>query len=141
VLPHGIQFAHSFPAEPCWLTLNPVGLTQAAFNLVQNAVDAMREREFGHVTVTGACDREASSIVLEVIDDGPGMPEEVVNRCMEPYFSTKTRGITTGMGLSMVHGMVEAAGGRVEIESALGRGTTVRLRLPMAARAEAFAAS
>jgi PAS domain S-box-containing protein len=140
VLPHGIQFAHSFPAEPCWLTINPVGLTQAAFNLVQNAVDAMREREFGHVTVTGACDHDASSIVLEVIDDGPGMPEEVVNRCMEPYFSTKTRGITTGMGLSMVHGMVEAAGGRVEIESAVGRGTTVRLRLPMAARAEAFAA-
>jgi PAS domain S-box-containing protein len=136
VLPHGVDFAHSIPAETCWITISPVALTQATFNLVQNAVDAMRQRGSGCVMVTAGCDYEASSVVLEVIDDGPGMPEEVVRHCMEPYFSTKTRGITTGMGLSMVHGMVETAGGRVEIESALGRGTTVRLRLPMAAGAE-----
>jgi signal transduction histidine kinase len=55
---------------------------------------------------------------------------------MEPYFSTKMRGVTTGMGLSMVHGLVEAVGGRVEVDSTVGRGTTVRLHLPMAARAE-----
>jgi PAS domain S-box-containing protein len=138
VLPHGVEFEHSFPAEACWLTISPVALTQAAFNLVQNAVDAMRERGSGHVMVHAVCDFEASSVILDVIDDGPGMCEEVVGHCMEPYFSTKTRGITTGMGLSMVHGMVEAAGGRVEIESVLGRGTTVRLHLPMAAHAEAL---
>jgi PAS domain S-box-containing protein len=141
VLPRGVAFEHRFPSEECWLTISPVALTQAAFNLVQNAVDAMRERGSGQVTVQAVCDHEAASVVLEVIDDGPGMPEEVVRHCMEPYFSTKTRGITTGMGLSMVYGMVEAAGGRVEIDSALGRGTTVRLRLPMTAPAEALSAT
>jgi PAS domain S-box-containing protein len=138
VLPHDIRFSHGFPPETCWITISPVALTQSIFNLVQNAVDAMRRRGFGHVTVSAICDHDASSVVLEVIDDGPGMPAEVVSRCMEPYFSTKTRGITTGMGLSMAYGMVEAAGGRVEIESALEQGTTVRLRLPMATPAEAF---
>jgi PAS domain S-box-containing protein len=138
LLPHGVEFEHSFPHEACWITISPVALTQAAFNLVQNSVDAMRERGWGHVTVKAACDHEASSMTLEVVDDGPGMPEEVVSHCMEPYFSTKARGITTGMGLSIVHGMAETAGGRVEIESALRRGTVVRLRLPMAARAEAL---
>jgi PAS domain S-box-containing protein len=138
VLPDGVQFDHDFPAEPCRMTISPVALTQAAFNLVQNAVDAMRERGFGHVILRAVCDHDASSVVLEVVDDGPGMLEEVVSHCMEPYFSTKTRGVTTGMGLSMVHGMVEAVGGRVEIESTVGRGTTVRLHLPMAARTEAL---
>jgi signal transduction histidine kinase len=140
VLPHSIQFDHSFPTDTCWISISPVALTQAVFNLVQNAVDAMHERSSGRVTVKAVCDYETSFVILEVIDDGPGMPEDIVRHCMEPYFSTKTRGITTGMGLSIVYGMVEAAGGRVEIESALERGTTVRLRMPTAARAEAFSA-
>jgi PAS domain S-box-containing protein len=133
VLPDGVQLEHSFPAEGCWITMSPVGLTQAVFNLVQNAADAMRERNFGHVTLSAVAvtDGDSPSVVLKVIDDGPGMPEEVVRHCMEPYFSTKTRGVTTGMGLSMVHGMVEAAGGRVEVDSTVGRGTTVRLHLPV----------
>jgi PAS domain S-box-containing protein len=140
VLPDGVQLEHSFPAEGCWITMSPVSLTQAVFNLVQNAVDAMRERNYGHVTLSAVVDGDSPSVVLKVIDDGPGMPEEVVSHCMEPYFSTKTRGVTTGMGLSMVHGMVEAAGGRVEVDSTVGRGTTVRLHLPMAVRAEALSA-
>jgi PAS domain S-box-containing protein len=140
VLPDGVQLEHSFPAEGCWITMSPVGLTQAVFNLVQNAVDAMRERNCGHVTLSAVADDDAASVVLKVIDDGPGMPEEVVSHCMEPYFSTKMRGVTTGMGLSMVHGMVEAAGGRVEVDSTVGRGTTVRLHLPMAVRAGALSA-
>jgi signal transduction histidine kinase len=58
------------------------------------------------------------------------MSDEVVRRCMEPYFSTKTRSVSTGLGLAFVRGLVTGAGGRVEIDSVMGRGTTVSLMLP-----------
>jgi signal transduction histidine kinase len=60
------------------------------------------------------------------------MTEEVARRCMEPYFSTKTRGESTGLGLALVHAMVTGAGGQVEIDGAPGRGTTISLLLPRA---------
>jgi hypothetical protein len=111
-------------------------LTQAVFNLVQNAGDALRGRGSGRVTISVADDPQAPALVLRVTDDGPGMTQEVLSRCLEPYFSTKSRGMATGMGLSIVHGLVTGAGGRVEIESAVGRGTTISLLLPRSVAAE-----
>jgi signal transduction histidine kinase len=60
------------------------------------------------------------------------MTEEVARHCMEPYFSTKARGESTGMGLALVHAVITGAGGQVEVESAPGRGTTFSLLLPRA---------
>jgi hypothetical protein len=75
---------------------------------------------------------QALQVQIRVSDTGPGMPPEVRVRCFEPYFSTKGRSIATGMGLGMVKGIVEGAGGSIAVQSAPGRGTAFTLTLPAA---------
>lgn len=110
-------------------------LTQAIFNLVQNAGDAVHRDGTGAIQVWA----EASGpdhVRIGVTDNGAGMPEDVRRRCLEPFFTTKTRGISTGLGLALVHGIVQKAGGTIEVQSDIGRGTTFVLTLPAAPRAE-----
>jgi PAS domain S-box-containing protein len=102
-------------------------LRESLINLVFNAVDALEEGGVIYIR-TVLKDRRC---VVEVSDDGPGMPEEVRRRCMEPFFTTKQqRG--SGLGLSIVYGIVNSHGGSMEIDSEPGRGTAIRLALPLA---------
>ncbi|MBI3971640.1 MAG: response regulator [Chloroflexi bacterium] len=106
---------------------NEPELREALINLVFNAIDAMPEGG----TITLRTLRDGAEAIVEVADTGVGMTEDVRRRCLEPFFSTKgPRG--TGLGLSMVHGTVQRHRGSIEIESASGRGTTFRIRLPLA---------
>ncbi len=102
-------------------------LREALTNLIFNAVDAMPQG--GTITVRT---RSANSrVIMEVADTGMGMTEDVRQRCLEPFFTTKgDRG--TGLGLSMVYGILQRHLGSVEIDTALGKGTTFRLSLPAA---------
>ena len=100
-------------------------LREALTNLIFNAVDAMPQGG----TVTVSTHEELADVRLEVRDTGTGMPEEVRLRCLEPFFTTKGQG-GTGLGLAMVYGTVERHGGVMEIESAVGEGTTFIIRLP-----------
>ncbi len=110
------------------VTGNQAALREALTNLLLNAVDALPE---GGV-ITLRTRRDARDVLLEVSDTGIGMTDEVRERCMEPFFSTKgERG--TGVGMAMVHRIIQWHGGSVEIETAPGRGTTIRLRVPSAA--------
>jgi PAS domain S-box-containing protein len=108
-------------------------------NLVFNAVDALPEG--GTLTLRtrrADADPELPAVVVEVVDNGIGMDEETRRRCLEPFFTTKgERG--TGLGLAMVFGMVQRHSADLEIESAPGAGTTVRLvfAVPAAIPAEA----
>ncbi len=116
------------------------GLTQAVLNLVVNAGEAiasMPQRRIGRIRLEAEpVERDGRSWVrLSVIDNGPGMSEEVRRRAFEMFFTTKPRGLGTGLGLSLVRKVVDAAGGVVEIESEKGRGTKVSMLLPIAARA------
>jgi signal transduction histidine kinase len=132
VLPGGIRLEHQMPQPECWVALGRTGLTQAIYNLVQNAADALREHGGSRVSITVEDEPSAPWIVVTVSDDGPGMSEEVARHCIEPYFSTKARGESTGMGLSLVHALVTGVGGQVQIKSALGKGTRISLLLPRA---------
>jgi PAS domain S-box-containing protein len=103
-------------------------IREALTNLIFNAVDAMPEG--GTLTlrtkVAGNLSEPSCQVQLEVSDTGGGMNEEARRRCLEPFFTTKgERG--TGLGLAMVYGMVQRHGADIDIESALGQGTTVRL--------------
>ena len=99
-------------------------LRDALTNLLFNAVDAMPQG--GDITVRTR--RAGNEIVLEIQDSGTGMSEEVRDKCLEPYFTTK--GLQgTGLGLSMVHGIVDRHRGRLMIDSEPGGGTTIRLTL------------
>jgi signal transduction histidine kinase/DNA-binding response OmpR family regulator len=111
--------------------LAPEGeIREALTNLVFNAVDAMPVG--GTLTLrTGMAFRTDGSerVQIEVADTGTGMDEEARRRCMEPFFTTKgDRG--TGLGLAMVYGTMQRHGASIEIDSAPGRGTTVRLIFP-----------
>jgi PAS domain S-box-containing protein len=130
LMPRGIVFQGDMTAAETWVSIGRVGLTQAVFNTVQNAADALRVRSTGCVQVSLEPGDRAGTVAIRVTDDGVGMTEDVARHCMEPYFSTKARGISTGMGLALIHGLVTAAGGHVEITSTRGVGTTVRLVLP-----------
>jgi signal transduction histidine kinase/ActR/RegA family two-component response regulator len=110
---------------------------EALTNLILNAVDAIpnggkiivRTRVLGWA-FKGEGERSPTHAVLEVSDSGVGMDEQTRKRCLDPFFSTKgKRG--TGLGLAMVYGVVQRHEGTIEIESAPGQGTTVRLIFPI----------
>lgn len=124
------------PAWAAWIDVSQ--LENAIINLVMNARDAM-EGQTGTIKirtwnqrVTRSDGRRQDMVALEVIDHGCGMSQEVKAQVFEPFFTTKQTGSGSGLGLSMVYGFVRQSGGRVEIESAPGQGTTVRLQLPRA---------
>ena len=100
---------------------------RALVNLMKNAVQAMR----GGGILTARARTEDDEVLIEVIDDGPGIPVEVLERLFEPFFTTKEQG--TGLGLAVVSKTVEENRGRIEINSREGEGTVCCLRLPMKA--------
>lgn len=124
------------PAWPAWIDVSQ--LENAIINLVMNARDAM-DGQAGTIKirtwnqrVTRSDGRKQDMVMLEVADRGSGMSQAVKAQVFEPFFTTKQTGSGSGLGLSMVYGFVRQSGGRVEIESAPGQGTTVRLQLPRA---------
>jgi signal transduction histidine kinase/CheY-like chemotaxis protein len=117
-------------------------LTQVFINLLVNAAHAIPE---GHVddnriTVRTRTDEQGRA-VIEIEDTGHGMPPEIQARVFDPFFTTKDVGEGTGLGLSICHGIVSGLGGQIAIDSAPGRGTTMRVVLPAAWLPVAISAS
>jgi PAS domain S-box-containing protein len=121
--------------ERVWpVVVDPTEFETALVNLVINARDAMPDG--GTVTIKASNDPLRDQVLISVIDTGVGIPTDVLNRVFDPFFTTKPVGKGTGLGLSQVHGFAHQAGGTVEIESSLGKGTKVSVLLPRAAAAE-----
>ena len=102
-------------------------LNQVWANLIDNAIDAARES--GHVEVSAAS--QGSSVVVRVVDDGPGVPEDLVERIFDPFFTTKQVGSGTGLGLDIARRLVRQHEGQIEVDSRPGR-TEFRVILPRA---------
>jgi signal transduction histidine kinase len=112
------------------LKLNGDQMVQVIVNLASNAFDAMPEG--GTLTVsTGLRSSPSSCVVLRVRDTGKGIPPEVRGRIFEPFFTTKDVGRGTGLGLSLVHEIVQKHEGIIELESAADQGTTFTLSFPV----------
>jgi len=99
-------------------------LFEAALNLVLNAIDAMEQG--GRLLVT--LSRQEGMAVISFTDTGPGVPQEIIERIFNPFFTTKPQG--TGLGLAKVFAVMEHHGGRVECKSPAGKGATFSLMLP-----------
>lgn len=138
-LPKGIELSCGLETELRSIAIPTHAFTQVVYNLVQNAGDAMRTQLSGRVHISAQTIADGSAVVVSIADDGPGMSDEVKRRCMEPFFTTKTRSISTGLGLALVRGAVLNAKGSVNIESEIGRGTTFNLTLPAVHRTDASA--
>lgn len=129
-------------SDPVFVRADAGQLSQVVLNLVVNARDALARG--GHIVVSTRR-HEAGSFArpavldegvwteIRVHDDGVGIPESVQDRIFDPFFTTKATGKGTGLGLSTVYGIVTQAGGHVLVESAEGRGTTMRVFLPAVA--------
>jgi len=112
---------HAWP-----VTIDPGHLGQVLMNLSVNARDAMPR---GGTLVIRTANVE-DQVCLRVLDSGIGMPPEVLARVFEPFFTSKGVGKGTGLGLAVVHGIVDQSGGRIEVESEPGRGTAFSIYLP-----------
>jgi PAS domain S-box-containing protein len=103
-------------------------LRQVFANVLKNAVEATEARPDG--LVQARLGRRGSAAIVEIVDNGLGIPAEARDRIFLPFFTTKTNG--TGLGLAIVKKIMDLHGGEIEVESAPGRGTTVRLVIPKA---------
>ena len=110
---------------------NAARLEQVFLNLLVNAAHAVSDHEPAraeiHVHVASPC---AERVVVEVVDNGVGIPQDVLPRVFDPFFTTKPVGVGTGLGLPICRSIVEGFGGAIAIESTEGQGTKVRVELP-----------
>jgi len=109
---------------------DPGALNQVFLNVLKNAADAIEGTGSGTIAV--AVFEEGSEVVVRVRDDGAGMDSETKSRLFEPFFTTKEAGAGTGLGLSMCRRIVDEHGGRIDVESEPGAGTTITVCLPSA---------
>jgi len=105
-------------------------IQQVFLNLFSNSIHAMSTAECERVLTVSSVHR-GSEVVVEVEDDGPGIPPEHLGRIFDPFFTTKATGAGTGLGLSLSIGIVEAHGGRMHVENVEGAGARFTVRLPI----------
>src|SRR6266568_734211 len=115
------KLARQLPATP----IDATQIQQVLVNLIKNAIHAMTKG--GTLTVQTA--EGPQGVWVSVADTGGGIPQEQINRIFDPFFTTKKKG--TGLGLMIVQRIVRAHGGRIELESQVGRGTVFRVWLPL----------
>jgi CheY-like chemotaxis protein len=127
----GIVLETALSPELPAVFVDPGQLENALMNLALNAADAMRGK--GRITFSTQRSRE-DTIEISVSDTGYGIAPEMMSRVFEPFFTTKATGKGSGLGLSMVYGFVRQSGGEIDIDSEPGRGTSIRIRLPIASR-------
>jgi len=126
-----IELAVAVPPTLREIRVDPMRLEQALTEIISNALDAMSDGgrlEIAAQSQSG--EGAADDVLLEITDSGPGIPAEILPNLCEPFFTTRPEG--TGLGLAIAKRYVEETGGRLDIASRIGHGTTVRIWLPVA---------
>lgn len=117
------------------VTLNTEDFSRVILNLIKNAFDAMRDK----ISMVGSDYKAkleirtkslANKVLIEVEDNGPGVPEEIRDKILMPFFTTKKGTEGTGLGLSITHDIIKSHLGALEIESSVGEFTRFRIELP-----------
>ena len=126
---HQVELTTGFEPGLPQIQGNHLGLTQVFLNLVLNAIDAMPDG--GRLHISSA--RVESHLVAVVRDTGHGIPEDRIDRIFDPFYTTREVGQGVGLGLSVVHGILEKHGGRIHAESVVGEGASFTVYLPLSA--------
>ena len=124
-----IEVAVDVGEDPIFVELDPVQFEQVLLNLAMNARDAMPTG--GRLRIAASAANE--NAVIEVSDSGVGMDAETRRRAFEPFFTTKPADRGTGLGLATCYGLIQSAGGTIDVASVVGLGTTFRILLPVRA--------
>ena len=133
-LKDGVRLTADLADEKLPVRVDPGQLESAILNLCLNASQAIEGQGEIHITVVKSSEKMA---MVEVADTGCGMEESVLSRSLEPFFTARKDGHGTGLGLSMVYGFIKQTGGDIRIDSTPGKGTRVRLLLPIQAARKA----
>jgi signal transduction histidine kinase len=129
----GVQVSVGIPDGLPQIQADQHQLTQVFTNLLMNAYEAMGG--LGHVSITASRLRAEDSadpreaVLVQVSDDGPGIPPDVAEKVFDPFFTTKPQG--SGLGLAIVRKIVDAHDGRIDLRTSVGQGTTIRVTLPV----------
>jgi PAS domain S-box-containing protein len=127
----GIQLIKDFSPVPL-IQAFPAQMNQVFLNLITNAVHAVDERT-GRITIKTMV--QGNQVVVKVIDNGKGIPPENLKKIFDPFFTTKPVGQGTGLGLSIAYKIVEKHGGKIDVQSQVGRGTEITVSLPISSSA------
>ena len=142
-IPTTIEIRQNIDPKCGYALANPTQIHQVLMNLCTNAYHAMREKGGilsvsltpltinPHDLIHNIDLRPGPYMMLDVTDTGLGMDKQILERIFEPYFTTKSQGEGTGMGLSVVHGIIKSHGGNITVYSEPGKGTTVHVYLPV----------
>jgi PAS domain S-box-containing protein len=117
------------PTVSCY----PAKVNQVVMNLLSNAIQASPE----NTTVTVRTRANGDSVIIQVADQGTGIPPHIRDRIFDPFFTTKPPGEGTGLGLSISYGIIQDHGGRIDLESEVGKGTTFTVSIPAMRTAKA----
>lgn len=123
---HRVQLRLKKPGQPMLANVDPKLIKQAVLNLLLNAVQAMPHG--GELILSLSADEQRFA-VLDVMDTGPGIPPEAIEKIFQAYYSTKRGG--TGLGLAMTRRIVEENAGRLSVRSEVGKGSVFTMRLPL----------
>ncbi len=128
--PDDIRFVYDLSPDSTAVRAGENRLEQVMLNLLDNARHAVEGVTDGMITVRTTASE--SHVILEVSDNGAGIPEEIQNRVFEPFFTTKAPDVGTGLGLAIVAGIVRDHGGEITVQSTPGSGSTFTISLPKA---------
>jgi PAS domain S-box-containing protein len=142
-MPPSIDIREQICEEPLLIWADPTQIHQVVLNLATNALQAMNneqgllEIDLREISLEEGDDRQGPELspgryaCLTIRDTGSGIPEDQLDQIFEPYFTTKTQGTGTGLGLSVVHGIVKFHGGHIAVSSEPGKGTAFFVHLPL----------
>ena len=108
---------------------SPGQINQVLLNLIMNAIQAVEPG--ATITVKTRSLPDSGEIQYEVADDGPGIPESIRGKVFDPFFTTKPQGVGTGLGLWVAYNVVEQHGGKIDLDTEPGVGTTFTVTLPV----------
>jgi len=126
---HNIEIECEFDTSSPMIVIDPAQFQQVALNLIINAAEAMEDG--GTLSVSTRFEPENDSLAVMISDTGYGIPEENFEKLFDPFFTTKEVGHGTGLGLAISYGIIKEHGGRIDVESEVGQGTTFTVHLPL----------